>query len=481
MWVWDIFSKKNKLMSVRIRITILFASIVLTILVLVCISIYYFSYTNRVNSFRTRLTNWAITTSRLLSQSAVFDQQMILKIDASTMLAMKDKNVEAYDRSDNRVYNYSDRPEDAIQLPKNILNRTREDGDIYFSFGNRDVITHYYNDNNFHVVMVASAFDEVGKEKLIQLSYVLLFSFLGGILIAIAAGYLFSKRLLVPLRKIADEIKEISVQNLAGRIKAGENKDEWNYLADTVNQLLYRLQEGFEIHRRFISNASHELSTPLTSISSQLEISLNRDREASEYRAIMESIHQDVRQLSRLTQTLLEFARASGDPGGLEIDLVRIDEVLMFLPGEISKLNQTHKVKLVFEKLPDEEDKLLVFGNEELLITAIRNIAVNACKYSDDHQATIKLSSGDSTVIIIIEDHGKGIPESELSNIFQPFYRVSDNRSIKGFGLGLSLANQIIKLHKGQINVHSIPEKGTEFMITLPIAGSLSKIQGGSI
>ena len=185
---------------------------------------------------------------------------------------------------------------------------------------------------------------------------------------------------MIPLRKIADEIKEISVQNLAGRIKSGEGKDEWNYLAETVNQLLYRLQDGFEIHRRFISNASHELSTPLTSISSQLEISLNRDREASEYRITMESIHQDVRQLSRLTQTLLEFARASGDPGGLEIDLVRIDEVLLALPGEITKLNQLHKVNLVFEKLPDEEEQLLVFGNEELLITALRNITVNACK-----------------------------------------------------------------------------------------------------
>ena len=91
-------------MSLRIRITILFASIVLTILILVCFSIYYFSYTNRANSFRTRLTNWAITTGRLLSQSAVFDQQMILKIDASTRLAMKDKNVGAYDRADNQVY-----------------------------------------------------------------------------------------------------------------------------------------------------------------------------------------------------------------------------------------------------------------------------------------------------------------------------------------------------------------------------------------
>ncbi len=462
-------------MSVRIRITILFASIVMLILLLVCGSIYYFSYSNRLNSFKTRLTNWAITTGRLLSQSAVFDQQMILTIDASTMLAMKDKTVQAYDRSDTRIYNYSDSAADVVGFPKDILERTRKEGDIYFSSGKRDAISHYYHENNFNVVMIAAAFDEAGKQKLVQLSYILLFSFAGGILIAIAAGYLFSKRLLIPLRKIADEIKEISVQNLTGRIKSGEDEDEWNYLAETLNQLLYRLQDGFEIHRRFISNASHELSTPLTSISSQLEISLNRDREASAYRATMESIHQDVRQLSRLTQTLLEFARASGDPGGLEIDLVRIDEVLLSLPGEITKLNEFHKVKLVFESLPEEEEKLLVFGNEELLITALRNITVNACKYSDNHLAIIRLVAENGQIAIYIEDQGRGIPDSELRNIFQPFYRVTDNRNIKGFGLGLSLANQIIKLHKGQISVRSILGKGTEFSILLPTAGNPSK------
>lgn len=458
----------------------LFASIVLVILILVCGSIYYFSYTNRLNSFKTRLTNWAITTGRLLGQSTVFDQQMMLTIDASTMLAMKDKTVQAYDHLNNRIYIYSDSDAETIQFPGDLLNRTREEGDIFFSLGKRDVISHYYHDKEFSVVMIVAAFDEAGKQKLVQLSYILAFSFTGGILIAIAAGYMFSKRLLTPLRKIADEINEISVQNLAGRIKSGEGKDEWNYLAETLNQLLYRLQDGFEIHRRFISNASHELSTPLTSISSQLEISLNRDREASEYRQTMESIHQDVRQLSRLTQTLLEFARASGDPGGLEIDLVRIDEVLMALPGEITKLNQSHIVKLVFEKLPDEEEQLLVFGNEELLITALRNITVNACKYSDNHLAVVRLVSENNQIMIYIEDEGKGIPEGELQNIFQPFYRVSNNRNIKGFGLGLSLTNQIIKLHKGRINVHSVVGKGTVFTITLPIAGNLSKKQGVS-
>jgi two-component system, OmpR family, sensor histidine kinase ArlS len=462
-------------MSVRIRITLLFTAMVLIILALVCGSVYYFSYTNRVNSIKTRLTNWAITTGRLLSQSAVFDRQILLKIDASTRLAMKDKSVMAYDSRNSQIYTYHDSSTEIMQLPPLVLNRTRDEGDLYFSDGNRDVISHFYNARDFRVVMVAAAFDEDGKQKLRHLSYILLFSFMGGILIAFAVGYLFSKRLLVPLRKIADEINEISVQNLAGRIKSGQTKDEWNYLAGTLNQLLNRLQEGFEVHRRFISNASHELSTPLTSITSQLEISLNRNREADEYRGIMESIYQDVRQLSRLTQTLLEFARASGDPGGLEIDLVRIDEVLLSLPGLIIKLNRNYLVKLVFDQLPEDEEKLLVFGNEELLVTALKNVVINACKYSENHMAIVRLISRGNMITIDIEDNGRGIPQEELKNIFQPFYRVTGNRNIKGFGLGLPLAQQIIKLHKGQVQVSSEMSKGTIFTITLPTAGNLSR------
>jgi two-component system, OmpR family, sensor histidine kinase ArlS len=99
------------------------------------------------------------------------------------------------------------------------------------------------------------------------------------------------------------------------------------------------LQESFELQRRFISNASHELSTPLTSISSQLEVAFQRDREASEYRQTMQSIYQDVSNMSKLTKTLLEFAKASGDPGGIEIHLVRLDEIILRIPAELSKVN----------------------------------------------------------------------------------------------------------------------------------------------
>src|SRR5258708_723850 len=316
-----------------------------------------------------------------------------------------------------------------------------------------------------------------------HLRLVLSLSFIGGILISVVGGYLFSISLLNPIRRIADEVNEISARNLTRRIRflaSGDEtsftagaEDEWVYLFGTLNQLLNRLQESFEIQGRFIANASHELSTPLTSISSQLEVALQRVRTVEEYRQVIQSVYQDTRQLSKLTQTLLEFARASGTAGGLEIDLVRIDEILLRLPGEITRAGNEGEVLLDFDQLPEREEELLVFGNEDLLFTAIKNIVSNACKYSDDHQAKVRLAVWDREITITIEARGKGIEETEWEKIFQPFSRSGVDPSIPGFGLGLSRARRSIQLHKGWISVDSVPGKGSVFTIKLPSAGNL--------
>jgi two-component system sensor histidine kinase ArlS len=466
-------------MPVKIRITLLFTLLAWAILTLVCGSVYYFSYTNRIKDIQTRLANRAITTGRLLSQTGVFDQAQIRKIDSSTAVAMQNKVVEAYDGADRRVYWYSDKPADTIRTNKSVIDRARADkSPIFFSEGPKDAVAFDYSDENASFVIIAAAYDETGNEKMQQLRLVLTLSFIGGILISVIGGYLFSISLLRPLRRITDEVNEISARNLARRIRsAGRvNKDEWRYLSDTLNRLLDRLQESFEIQGRFIANASHELSTPLTSVSSQLEVALQRVRSMEEYRQVIQSVYQDVQQLTKLTQTLLEFARASGTAAGLQIDLVRIDEILLRLPGEISKINPSYTVTLDFDRLPEAEEALLVFGNEELLFTAIKNIVSNACKYSPDHQATVRLRVHGSEIRVSIEDHGRGIPEGEWENIFQPFYRTEEGHTIPGFGLGLSLARRIIQLHKGWINVDSAVGKGSVFSVRLPTAGSLRPI-----
>jgi signal transduction histidine kinase len=457
-------------MRVRSRITILFSTLVFIILSLVCSGIYYFSYQSRINTIKTRLANRAITTARLLSQREIFDKELVRRIDSSTTLSLKNKTVQAYDYHNKRIYRYSDMPDDTLHIDEETLDDARVKGEYFFATGKKEAVAYHYTDNDARIVVITAGEDEEGKESLKELLSILLLSFFIGNIFVLVSGYFFSRGLLLPVKKITEDVAEISAQNLTRRLETGTTKDEWYKLSHTLNQLLNRLQESFELQRRFISNASHELSTPLTSISSQLEVSLQREREAGEYRKVMQSIYQDVQNMGKLTQTLLEFAKASGNPGGLEINLIRIDEIILRLPAEMAKVNPAFSVKIRFDELPDEEEKLLAFGNETLLLTAIKNIVVNACKYSADHAALVVLTPSEHFLLITVQDKGAGIPPEELNNIFQPFYRVGEDRTAGGFGLGLSLADRIIKLHKGSIEVSSAPDQGTTFSIRIPAA-----------
>lgn len=464
-------------MPVRFRITLLFSALALVILSLVCGVIYYFSYQARINSLKSRLTNRAITTARLLNQREIFDRDLVERIDSATTISLKQKAVQAYDNDNNLVYRYSDQANDLLPIPAATLAKAREQGSQFFDVLGREAVAHPYTGGKLALVVVVAGDDVEGRDHLHDLLRILLFSlFLGTILILIG-GYFFSKGLLLPIKKISEDVAEISAQNLTRRIATGKSKDEWFQLSVTLNDLLNRLQESFDMQRRFLANASHELFTPLTAISSQLEVSLQRERGAEDYKQVMQSIYQDVQQLNKLTQTLLEFARASGKPGGLEIDLVRIDEILLAMPAEAAKINNRYVVKLDFAEMPEEEESLLVFGNEVLLHTAIKNIVINACKFSGNNQARITLNLSGMQLVISITDNGPGIAADEVEKIFQPFYRASENRSAGGFGLGLALAQRIVKIHKGDIEVQTAPGQGTTFIIRLPSAKALESFQ----
>lgn len=462
-------------MSVRLKITILFSVIVFFILGLVCVAVYFFSATSRSNYINTRLTNMAITAGRFLNRSETFNPRLMQEIDSLTAIAFTRKTLQAYDYSNKKIYSFNDDDADTLSVNEKLLNRVRSVGKIYSRTGEKDVVYYHYMGESSDLIVIAAGYDIYGWQNLRKLLSILLASFIGGCLIAIISGYIFSRQLLMPLSKIADEVNDISIHDLTRRTNTGTTRDEWYYLSDTLNQLLNRLQESFELQQRFISNASHELSTPLTSISSQLEIALQRERTSNEYKKVLQSVQQDIQQMSKLTHTLLELAKASGSKGGLEIKTVRIDEIILRLPSEIKRINNSYTVLPDYEKLPENVESLVVLGNEELLFTAIKNIVINGCKYSKDHHTKILLNAGEKNISISIQNAGIGIPPAELKNIFEPFYRIEGTRTTGGFGLGLSLAQQIIKLHRGKIKVDSEPGKETVFSIELPSAAHLKK------
>lgn len=383
-------------------------------------------------------------------------------------MSLVGKSIQAYDYDGNRIYYYADKPTDTIAVSPKVLNDARRNNFVKFTVNNKDAVAYHFIDDNHPIIIITAAYDPDGRENLRQLRLILWGCFIGGIVLTIGVGYFFSERLLQPVKKIADDINAISAQNLTKRIKYERRNDEWNYLAQTLNKLLNKLEESFDMQGRFIANASHELSTPLTSIFSQLEVSLQKERAAEEYKEVMKSVLDDVQQLKRLTQTLLQFAQASVRPDGLEMQPVRIDEILLRMPHEMAKADPLYQVKINFGDLPPEEDRLLVTGNETLLFSAIKNVVQNACKYSVDLSTSVTLDVKGSQVFIAVANKGEQIPAEELQHIFEPFYRVEATRNETGFGLGLSLVRKIIYLHKGDINVSSTSQSGTVFTIVLP-------------
>lgn len=453
-------------MPVRMRIALWFTATVFLILVIMGGVLYYHSYNTRLRSVKTRLLTRANNIASFFKQSDVFNSQLIQRIDTSTAASARDKEVQVYDRDNRKVYAYSDRKKEALLIDHAFLQRVRDESYIFFTRGRKEAIAIF--DPQSDIVIISATVDEQGKNFLFQLRITLWLSLIGGAIITLIGGYLFAGRLLRPIKAIADEVNEISAKSLAHRIPTGAAKDEWHYLSSTLNQLLNRLQHAIDMHRRFISHASHELSAPLASMCSQLEISLQRSRVEGEYRNVMLLVHRDALHLSKLTQTLLEFAKTSGSESGLEIQPVRVDEVLLRLTAELSRGGE-YEVLLEFENLPEEEELLLVFGNEELLFTSVKNIVVNACKYSPDKRAFVRLSVN-SDISIEVIDNGLGISSAELEHIFQPFFRGEQAGSVPGFGLGLSLSQKIIKLHKGKILIESSPGLGTRLEIILPPA-----------
>jgi signal transduction histidine kinase len=455
-------------MKIKFKIALLFTLLVTFIFLLLGSSVYYFSSLNRKKEFSQRLRNRALTTSRLLTELEEINKPLLRKIDSLTMNLLFEERISVYTDQNELLYSNRSVTEDPLKPTINILNEIRKDKEYRFSIGSHEGVGTVYQDGTNSYTVVATAIDRTGINSLQQLKKILLLSGLIGIAITMLIGYYFSINLLRPLTQIIHEMNEISFQNISQRIATSNRKDELNQLVQTFNSLLERLETSFNNQKSFIANASHELSTPLAAISSQLEVALLQNRNEKEYKTVLASVQEDVDHLNNLVRKLLELAKA-GAGKGISIEPVRVDEIILSAVEEVNKLHQQYNVYLSFDEIPDEETLCYIYGNEELLFIAFKNIIENACKYSPSHQAWVSISIKPDKKTIRIKDEGIGMTQEEIQKIFEPFFRSQRAEDISdGLGLGLSMSSGIIRLHKGEINIESEPEKGSVFTIVLP-------------
>lgn len=458
-------------MQIRYRITLVFTVIVAIVLSLFSAYIYYFAYTSKQESYIKELSDNAVNTCILLIEKELNPQQL-KEISAVSLRSSgtEKKSVVIYDYKYRQVFSYNDKGVVSPRVSLDTLKKATGDNPLVLEQNDRNtVIIKHLTAIGGYTIVTASV-DRNVEGWLLNLKIVLLICFIISMFIVSIAGYYYSLSLVNTISRFSENIKRISSEKFSLRLDTGTDKDELQKLAITINDLLDRLQSSFDTQRRFIDNASHELSTPLASIASQLDVTLQRDRTAEEYIKSMSSISDDVMRLSKLVRSLLEIAKVSGSMGGTELTSLRVDELIMRLPADMKKASPFYDVKILFDEFPENESSFVIFGNEHLLYSAFRNIVHNACKFAEDKSASVKLSFSESSVMISILDSGPGIKPNDLKHIFQPFYRSKTHDTyISGAGLGLALANRIIKLHKGSIDVKSEEGEGTSFVITLPL------------
>jgi signal transduction histidine kinase len=278
----------------------------------------------------------------------------------------------------------------------------------------------------------------------------------------------FSRRVFDPITRVSDELRRISTENMHLRLEEGRADPEIAALITTLNGLLDRMETAFETQKNFISNASHEFGTPLTSLIGEAEVALSKERTPAEYQDALRTMLQQAERLDKITRSLLFLARTGYGGHRITFGIVRMDEVVWAVKGLMDDLHPGHKLAIDFSLLPENPRKLKVNGNMDLLQLAIGNIVNNAIKYGEGKPVQVSVAAGDGHVLVLVRDQGIGIPQEELPYIYDPFFRASNTAYFDGFGIGLPLTRNIVKLHKGTLDVRSTEGAGTTVQVQLP-------------
>ncbi|MDR1620216.1 MAG: HAMP domain-containing histidine kinase [Clostridiales bacterium] len=288
------------------------------------------------------------------------------------------------------------------------------------------------------------------------------------ILVVIGAfgSYFVAVGALKPVKRIAQTAETITAGgDLSKKIGMDNGRDEIYSLAAAFDRMLERLQDAFDRERRFTSDASHELRTPVSVIISQCECAVSSANSSEEFQSAIEIVLEQARQMSTLISCLLSFARA--DKGGADfhketVDLSRLARSTAEQAAEIAADKEINVET-------DIEDGLTVSGDETLLIKMMWNLLENSVKYGRrGGNVHFTLRNENETIIGEIKDDGMGMAAENLEKIWERFYRVDESRSEIGFGLGLPMVRYIAETHGGNVSVKSVSDFGSVFTFKLP-------------
>jgi heavy metal sensor kinase len=280
-------------------------------------------------------------------------------------------------------------------------------------------------------------------------------------------GWILARRSLSPIGYIASKARHITNRSLNERLVPRGTDDEMDDLIRTINDMIARLEDSFKRMAEFTADTSHELKTPICALRGEAEVLLSKGRTPEEYQEGLAHFIERFDQLNRMINDLILLSKS--DTG--EVELKPIPLRLDLLIKEIGQLFQVLAEQKGISLEIDAAQDVTVIGDKMRLQQLFTNLIDNAIKYTQKGSIRITIVKREENALVQVTDTGIGIPQEEQEKIFKRFYRVDKSRSREtgGVGLGLSIAEWIVRAHKGRIEVESESNRGSTFTVYLPM------------
>ncbi|MDD2791990.1 MAG: ATP-binding protein [Sediminibacterium sp.] len=451
-------------MNIKLRFALLFTSFVAIILLTSATAIYLLYSSYRSEDYYNRVNFEANEVYRIFNEIRKPDRQ----VTADLVKDVHDKalyNEELFieDSLGNTLFKMPDTAQNNADISRELVIKKKE-----YEFTDDQQIQHvvlYKPDTKLFVH--ASGYDRSGLSKQRTLQLILLVVFFGGLLLTAVMSFLFVQQAIKPIVRLSLQMQRTNEQNLSDRIEVKPANDEINAIAKNFNAMLERLRKAFESQKSFVQHASHELRTPLSVMLSQTEAALNRSCTEEEYKLILESLKEEQQHMVQLTNSLLAISQYESLEYMADWPQIRIDELLYETIAMSKRMYPGIRISFAFEQPPASDASLTVRGNDTLLRSALMNLIKNAFKYSVDQQVNMLLITRNNEVEISIENKGPQLTPAELEKIMIPFFRGENASNKKGFGLGLSIVDRIVSLHKGRVKYRPLGADRNVFSITL--------------
>jgi two-component system OmpR family sensor kinase len=291
------------------------------------------------------------------------------------------------------------------------------------------------------------------------------------ILVAVGvAGALLAWAILRPIDRIVSRARMMGASALTERLPHPGGRDEMARLVETLNEMLGRIEQVFDAQRRFTADASHELRSPLSRLRAELEVTLRRPRNRTEYEETLRSCLSEVERLSRLTEELLTLARLdAGEAQEIPTQSAPLAPILEEVVTRMASDALRGSVKILLD-VPAE---LTINVAPATAALVVANVLDNAVKFSPPgSEVRIRASIEDGAVIVSVSDSGPGVAEEEIPRLFERFYRGSAARrtEVPGTGLGLAISRILAESQGGSVSVMSGAGGGAVVRIRLPLA-----------